>query len=378
MIGSLLTRRGYDISDLLFIHGPVIIPDPEHQNLSPVCLGHRGASFPSHDENPCLAGQLLVDCTGAMQPPKEALLCPALPHLPREALPTAWCVPSLCVPVPCSPWQLCGSLTATDCFLGKHFAVNKQFCARRITDALLAEDIVDTCPTQGFTSFCLFVCLFVSSNSIKLYNHCLELVALTQVIPFTEGTLRHSVGVAEIILPGDSRAGKRTSFLCSRPGVFLPVCLLPVPTESKNHAPSFQKLLQVCLPCSMVPVPCTRRHLAPQAVGGQGCCLLLLLLPHLPHSIQPARGQISLSLRMKHPSLGPGPLFCHPSIRVVQVVTLRLSPSLALHLPPGVTGKGSTGTSVCLHCCKHIPHVNPFDPLLLHLGGHHVSCQDPD
>lgn len=170
--------------------------------------------------------------------------------------------------------------------------------------------------------------------------------------------------------------GREPCFLCSRPGIFPPVCLSPVPTESKNHPPSFQKLLQVCLPCSRVPVPCTHRHLAPQTVGGQGCCLPLLLLPDLPCSIQPAGEQISLSLRMKHPGLGLGPLFCHPSIRVVQVVTLR--PSLTLHFPPGVTGKGSTGTSVCLHRGQHIPHVNPFDPLLLHLGGHHVSCQDPD
>lgn len=139
MIGSPLTRPGYDISDLLFIHGPVIIPDPEHQNLNPICPGHRGASFSSYDGNPRLAGQLLVDYTGAAQPSKEPLLllCPALPHLPREASLTAQCVPSLCVPIPC-----CESLTATGRFLGKHFAVNMHFCARRITDALLAQDMV--------------------------------------------------------------------------------------------------------------------------------------------------------------------------------------------------------------------------------------------
>lgn len=144
MIGSPLTRPGYDISDLLFIHGPVIIPDPEHQNLSPVCPGRGGASFSSYDGNPCLAGQLLVDYTGAVQPSKEPLLllCPALPHLPREASPTAQCVPSLCVPIPCCPWQPCESLTATGRFLRKHFAVNTHFCARKITDALLAQDMV--------------------------------------------------------------------------------------------------------------------------------------------------------------------------------------------------------------------------------------------
>lgn len=68
---------------------------------------------------------------------------------------------------------------------------------------------VDTHPTQGFTSTFLFVCLFVLSNSIKLYNHCLELVALRSFLsPRGHGSIVWDW--AEIILPGDSRAGKRT------------------------------------------------------------------------------------------------------------------------------------------------------------------------